>query len=128
MTAVLCLVFLASFVQPVRAFRTGEQRRRAGLLLRPDLPPGGGRRAAGTGGAGTAALVRAGNPVASVFFVLGVIGYFGWFVVAFVWALQREFGFEHDARLRLQQRLPLVPSSHGNPATAPGGLGRAAPV
>lgn len=113
MTVVLCLAFVASFVQPVRTFRTVEQRRRAGLLLRPDLLPGGGRRPAGAGGAGLGALVRTGNPVASAFFVLGVIGFFGWFVVAFIWALQREYGIEHDARLRLQQHLARVPVAPG---------------
>lgn len=121
LAAAVCLAFGSSFVRPVRAFRGGEARRRGGLLLRPDLLPGGGTRA-GAGGAGVGALARAGSPAAAGLLLLGVVGFFGWFLLLFVYSLQREYGTEHDARLRLQQRLmPGSDSADLRPPSASGG-------
>lgn len=112
-TALLALAFVASFVQPVRTFRTGEQRRRAGLLLRPDLLPGGVPLSDGTSGGRLRTLLRTGDRLMSASLLLAVVFHFGWIMIMFIWAFQREYGIEHDARLRLQQHLAQVPVPRG---------------
>ena len=101
-------LLVASLVRPARALVEAERRRRAGLVLRPGW--GVGSPARRGGGAGIGAMARARQSLAAATLVLGVVLFFGWFVVFVISTLQREYGVEHDARLRLQRRHPPMPS------------------
>lgn len=93
----VCLV--GSFVQPFRRYREAERRRRAGLPLRPEVTTS--RRGAQRGGA-LGALAYGGVGIAQGFFVIGVALGFGWFAFMLFFTLQKEYGLEHDARLRYE--------------------------
>ncbi|RKS72652.1 hypothetical protein CLV35_2900 [Motilibacter peucedani] len=91
---------MGSFVQPHRRFRESERRRRAGLPLRPEAPTSPRRRAHGGGALGS--LAYGGVGWAPGLLVIGVALGFGWFVFLLFSSLRREFGLEHDARLRYE--------------------------
>jgi len=89
------VLLVASLVRPARALIEAERRRRAGLVLRPDGLAAHPR-----------ASRRAGRPLAGAALMIGVVLFFGWFVVFVIATLQPEYGIEHDARLRLQRTHP----------------------
>jgi hypothetical protein len=94
-------LLVASLIRPMRGLLTATRRRRAGHLLRPDWPGPANRT---SGGAGLGTLARTGNTLAGAALALGIVLFFGWFVVFLIFTLQPEYGIEHDARLRLQRR------------------------
>ena len=93
-----------SFVRAFSAFVRVERIRAEGELFRPgfraEQEVARSRRLGEAGGI-AAALVQAG---AGILLVISVVFCFGWFVVLFLWSLQREFGIERDARIRYEQR------------------------
>ncbi|WP_147431976.1 hypothetical protein [Motilibacter peucedani] len=93
----VCLI--GSFVQPYRRTREAERRRRDGDPLRPDYRK---NRTRGAGGGALGAMAYGGVGLAQGFFALAVVLGFGWFVFMLFFALQREYGVEHDARLRYE--------------------------
>lgn len=98
-------LLLASLVRPTRELIATRRRRRTGQLLRPDVLPSTGRIRGGTGGGGAlAAGVRSGDTLSGALLAVGVVLFFGWFVMFLIFALQPENGIEHDARMRLQRR------------------------
>jgi hypothetical protein len=103
---VACAIALSTF-RAFKAFFRAERNRKLGRLLRPNFDS---ERAAeqsrryGTVGAILAATARAGSLVSGALLGLSVIFCFGWFIVIFLSTFQKEFGVEHDARLRLQRR------------------------
>lgn len=103
----LALIALASghsMVRAWQAFVTVERRRRAGEMLRqPDLVGDRRQRRAGLAGAVTGTTAIGGSLAGGALLVIGVVGYLGWFIVMFVWTLQREYGIEHDARVRFER-------------------------
>jgi hypothetical protein len=98
-------LLVVSLIRPTRDLLAAQRRRRAGELLRPDWVPSQGRTHGGTGGGpALAAGARAGDTLSGALLVVGVVLFFGWFVTFLIFALQPEYGVEHDARLRLQRR------------------------
>lgn len=90
-----------------KAFFRAERIKKSAEILRPGL---NGDRAAsraaryGMAGSALAALARAGSALAAALLVISVVFSLGWFAVMFLWTLQKEYGIEHDARLRLEQK------------------------
>lgn len=106
--SVITLGISFSFVWALQEFFRAERRRRAGQLLRPgvssQLATQRGRQY-GALGAALAVGARGGSLIAGVLFVVSIIFCYGWLVVFFINTLRREYGVEHDARLRLERRL-----------------------
>jgi hypothetical protein len=99
---VLGVLFLASFVWPLRNLRREQDRRRAGEIVFPNYFPGVGRRP--VAGAGLGALARSGSVLAGAFLAVGSVIFLGWVIIAFLETFRHEYRVEHDARLRLQRR------------------------
>lgn len=89
------------------AFFRAEPINKSAEILLPGVD---GDRAAsraaryGMAGSALAALARAGSALAAALLVISVVFSLGWFAVMFLWTLQKEYGIEHEARLRLAQR------------------------
>lgn len=96
-----------SMARAFKAFFRTEQNRKNGDILRPEFDE---QRARSQGhryaAAGTllAAATRTGSFITGALLVVSVVCCFGWFIVLFVWTLQKELGVEHDARIRLERR------------------------
>lgn len=89
------------------AFFRVEKLKKNGDILRPGVDKESAVSRAsryGMAGGALAALARAGSALAAALIVISVVFSFGWFVVMFLWTLQKEYGIEHDARIRLEQK------------------------
>jgi hypothetical protein len=104
---VIASAIIASTLRAFKAFFRVERNRKIGRIFRPDFDSQAatskGRRHAGVA-AIVAAITRTGSLIAGALLVVSVVFCFGWFIVLFLWTLQRELGVEHDARIRLEQR------------------------
>lgn len=104
---VIALAIAYSFVRAFAAFFRVERLRRHDRIFRPSFDSqrelAKSRRYGAIGGV-LAVAIRAGSLLAGALLVISGIFCFGWFVVLFIWSLQREYGVEHDARLRLEQQ------------------------
>lgn len=104
---VIALAIIYSFVQAFAKFFQVERLRKQARILRPNFDYRNDlvkRRRYGEMAGLLTIAVRAGSLLAGALLVISVIACFGWFVVMFIWTLQKEYGGEHDARLRLEER------------------------
>lgn len=104
---VIALAIAYSLVQAFAAFFRVERLRKQARILRPTFDYRSElakRRRYGTMAGLLAVAVRAGSLLAGALLVVSVIACIGWFVVLFIWTLQKEYGIEHDARVRLEER------------------------
>lgn len=103
--SIIAVISLSGFAYWLRWFLRVERRKRHGELAYPEYGPWTARRAreAGFFGGGIGGMARAGDSAAGAFLAVAAVITLGALPFLIIRTLQREYAYEHDARLRLEE-------------------------